>query len=488
MNSRLHTIFPGLPKTEGYVLSFIVPSGHFYKESMIHLLHARRQISRYLEELLGFFRDCNGGLLEKQQVSFETLKTQLPVRLESYLFLAEKLFYAIQPIEARISISSDIFNALLDAILTTNSYQFQTSINHIHITVIKSKDPKIFSPSPPKAEKFSFHALVSYLGWWYFVILSSVVSLQMSCQKKENLNVLNLNFQEGDLPSIHPHHLEDHSRGCVLALLLYEGLTSTNEEGKVELRGAREVHISDDQTLYTFTLHSRVWSDGTPLTAYHYEKAWKQAIAPDSDCLRADLFYIIKNGMEAKKAELPLDHFGVHAIDDHTLQVELSFPVPYFLRLLAEPIFLPVLKDEKDPKYFNGPFLIKEWVRDERLCLERNPYFWDHKQISLANINISFVTDPNTVLHIYEKNAIDFIGEPLCRLSNEAMINLQKKGVLKTQYPTRFFWVFFNTEKAPFHNSKIRQALSTAISRQLITNHILAGDTPLYTLFRVLAV
>ncbi|MFZ0565843.1 MAG: peptide ABC transporter substrate-binding protein [Chlamydiales bacterium] len=295
--------------------------------------------------------------------------------------------------------------------------------------------------------------------------------------------MLNLNFQEGDLPSIHPHHLEDHLRGGVLALLLYEGLTCIDKKGKVELAGARELHISEDQTLYTFTLHPREWSDGTPLTAYHYEKAWKQAIAPNSDCPRAGLFYIIKNGIEAKKAEVSLDQFGVHAIDNHTLQVELNFPAPYFLRLLTEPIFLPVLRDEKDPKYFNGPFLIKEWIRGERLTLEPNSHFWDAKQISLSKINISFVSDPNTVLSMYEKKAIDFIGEPLCRLSNEAVIHLQEKGVLKTQYPARFFWVFFNTEKTPFHNSKIRQAFSTAVSRQLITNHILAGDIPLYTLF-----
>jgi oligopeptide transport system substrate-binding protein len=322
--------------------------------------------------------------------------------------------------------------------------------------------------------KVKFHGAIILL----FLLLTS-------CQKNQvnSGSMLRLNFQEGDLPSLHPHLIEGHLRGHVLASMIYEGLTELNEEGKAELRGAQRITISQDQKHYTIELRKLRWSDGSPLTAHHYEKAWKQALEPTADCPEANLFYVIKNAKEAKQSEISLDHVGIKAVNDSTLQVELAYPAPFFLQLLAQPIFSPVTREMTEPTRFNGPFIVEKWSHNQFLSLKPNPFFWDSQGISLSKIEIYFVTDASTAQAMYERKEIDFLGEPITRLSNEAVLYYQKRGELQQKFPDRFFWIFFNTAISPFHNVSFRQAFSYALDRQKITEHILLGDLPLNTPF-----
>lgn len=161
-----------------------------------------------------------------------------------------------------------------------------------------------------------------------FLILNCLLT---NCQKKQSSrDSLTLNFQEGDLPSLHPHALMIYLRGISVGKILYEGLTRINAQGKPELAGAESVEISPDLLRYTFKIRSNQWSDGTPVTAYQFESAWKEALSPSSNSSRSDLLYMIKNSEQAKKGEVPIDSIGVNALDANTLLVELSYPSPFF--------------------------------------------------------------------------------------------------------------------------------------------------------------
>ncbi|MBM3183999.1 MAG: peptide ABC transporter substrate-binding protein, partial [Chlamydiae bacterium] len=61
---------------------------------------------------------------------------------------------------------------------------------------------------------------------------------------------ITINFQEGDLPSLHPHELLIHLRGIASTKLLFEGLTRIDENGKVRLSGAEAVDVSQDRLHY----------------------------------------------------------------------------------------------------------------------------------------------------------------------------------------------------------------------------------------------
>lgn len=312
--------------------------------------------------------------------------------------------------------------------------------------------------------------------------LMLLVFLTTSCQKKEEkrLDTLNLNFQEGDLPSLHPHSLMIYLRGISLGKSLYEGLTRIDAQGKPQLAGAEDIDITGDGLQYIFHIRENKWSDGTPVTAMDYENAWKRALSPESNCPRADLLYMIKNAEQAKKGLVSLDAVGVKAIHDDILMVDLAYPSPYFLELVAQPLCAPLADaTEKNPTKFNGPFLVDEWKHGDYLKLKKNPHYWDQEQIALQQVNIYMVQDTMTAFSLYEKGQVDWIGLPFVPLSPEMINNLQKKNVLEFHPVKRAFWVFLNTQHPALSSPSIRQALSLAIDRKAITDHIFSAGQPL---------
>lgn len=294
------------------------------------------------------------------------------------------------------------------------------------------------------------------------------------------MNSLNLNFQEGLLPSLHPHTMMQYIRAISIGKSLYESLTRLDAQGKPQLAGAEFVEVSPDGLHYTFILRENKWSDETPVTAYQYERAWKEALSPTSNCARADLMYLIKNAEQIKKGELPLDAIGVKAIDDKTLTIELIYPSPYLLELLALPIFAPLFDiKHKEPITFNGPFMVDSWQHGDYLRLKRNPYYWDRENISLEQIDIYMIQDSMTAYSMFEKGKIDWVGAPLVPLSAEIVGHLEKKKALKSHSVIRPYWLFLNTQHPSLSSPSIRHALSLAINRDEITNHLLIGSYPL---------
>ncbi len=227
---------------------------------------------------------------------------------------------------------------------------------------------------------------------------------------------------------------------------------------------------------YTFTLRDAVWSDGTPVTAFQYESAWKQAMSKDSPCTRSEMFYMIKNAKEIKKGLIPVSEVGVKAIDQQTLVVDLAFPCPYFLRALAEPLFAPIENPTKTPQNSNGPFAIHRWDQGHRLLLQKNPTFWNRKNVRLDEVDMSFAADPDTAYRLFEEGKLDWIGLLFCSIPMDAIPELKRSGKLRVDETFRVCWVHLNTG-SPFLSSRsIRQALSLALNRDEIHQHILDGQ------------
>ena len=291
------------------------------------------------------------------------------------------------------------------------------------------------------------------------------------------MNSISLNFQFGDLPSLHPHLTAQHLRSCCLSKLLFECLTRINSEGEAELAGAESVQISSDSTTYTFTLREHKWSDGSPVTAFQYEDTWKAAVER-SPLLKGDLLFKIKNASRIKKGILSIHALGVSASDDKTLVVQLEFPCPDFLKLLAQQIFAPLQHPKEEPKQFNGSFIVDQWNKQEKLSLKKNPYFWNKKNVFFDNINISFITDPFTIQSLYDKGEIDWAGSPFGFLTQETITSLKKQNKLYQKDLPSVLWIYFNTRVTPFGSVHIRQALSLAIDRNQMN---LLNSKPLTT-------
>ncbi|MEM7175540.1 MAG: peptide ABC transporter substrate-binding protein [Chlamydiota bacterium] len=319
----------------------------------------------------------------------------------------------------------------------------------------------------------------------FFLALVANLLVTTSCEKKSTKEkpgaekTLTLNFAIGG--SLHPYDLSVVATRVALSKWIFEGLTRLNQAGEYEPAGAEKIEISPCGRVYTFTIRDHNYSNGDPVTAFDYERFWKQSLEPSSNCLKAFLFYPIKNAENAKKGLVPTDEVGVKAIDEKTLVVELNHPFSPFLGFLSLPIFVPFKKDAQENPLFNGPFIPKEWKKENYLFLEKNRHFWDSSKVNLDAIKILMLQDAISALSLYDQGAIDWIGLPFCYLPSEiSQAKIAKKEFTKQAEIACPFWIYLNTQSFPLSSPAIRKALSCAIDREEVAKYIFAGVTPLF--------
>jgi oligopeptide transport system substrate-binding protein len=320
-----------------------------------------------------------------------------------------------------------------------------------------------------------------------FLALTFSLFTVNGCKKNENeaniqSRTLTLNLQEGDPPSLNPYVGVDLRSRC-LYLSLYEPLMRRRSDGQLELAAAESVEVSPDQMTYTFQIRPHLWSNGEPVTSYHFREAWLFSLKPDSPCVRSDLFYPIKNAEEAKKGILSLDAVKIACPDEKRLIVELEHPTPYFLDLTASSFFLPLYNPSiEEPQYTNGPFTVSDRQLDDYLLLAKNPFYWDSLSVQIDKIKFLMVSDPITALALFEKGELDIVGDPFSTLPFDVIPSLTQSKRLETKIVSRMFYLLINTDTPHLNNPSLRKALSLSIDRNLFVQHLFFGQFPSFSL------
>ena len=264
--------------------------------------------------------------------------------------------------------------------------------------------------------------------------------------------------------------------------MLFSGLAYLDQNLVPKLDLASSYRVSDDYKTYVFSLRDCKWSDGSPITAYDFEETWKTALTPAFSSANTNLFYFIKNAKKAYMGTVSIDQVGIQALDDKTLVIELEKPNPHFLNILINSVFSPVHKSLRygavDYKHLvsSGPFILKKYLLQNQIILEKNPNYWDADKIKLQELHYFIVKDHSTALLMFEKEEIDWLGEPLMKIVNDAIPDLRAKGLLHSTEIAGTHWLFFNTQKFPYNNANIRKALSYAIDRQRVLHDVMHYD------------
>jgi|GEM_PF-883305 len=486
---HLHYAFDSPFPIEGFVFSFFLPSDLFYDSGAINLLHARRSIVKDLEAVIGSFRDCNGGLFEKQQSQFQHVKSRFLTQIPDAHLFDEKIFYALKPIEAQMNLSSQtielLFSTFQKAFNEMGSFCFLEHKNKV--IIIKSPALNDLMPFMKKIKGFSSvasaHARIAHFHY-FCVVDETSVAIEMlkefhqkSAHSTPKKTTLKLNFLEGDPLSLSPLFLFRDMRCRALSKLLFEGMTRMDKRGKATLAGAGEIKISSDGLNYEVKLKRHGWSNGERVTAFHYEQSWKQILACSERNPYIVLFFPIKNAKKMIEGKVGIEEVGFRAVDEGTFQFELETVDPTFVNRLSHPLFFPMYDPKQDPKWFNGPYQIINYA-SSGLLLERNPFFWDKRNSGFESIEISLNNNFEEAYSLFEKKELDWIGEPFSALRKAFLKRTKKVRKRKT---TRFFWLHFNTTTPSLRSSAIRRALSLALDRKYICKHILNCDEPLYT-------
>ncbi|ENM5724176.1 oligopeptide ABC transporter substrate-binding protein OppA [Vibrio mimicus] len=295
-----------------------------------------------------------------------------------------------------------------------------------------------------------------------------------------------------EVASLDPHKTEGVPESNVIRDLL-EGLVNQDANGNVVPGAAESWETTDNKT---FTFHIRKdakWSNGDPVTAHDFVYSFQRAVDPATASPYS--WYMeytkMKNAKEIIAGEKDKSTLGIKAVDDKTLVVELESAVPYFVMMMGHTTVKPIHKATvekfgeqwtKPENYVgNGAYSLDKWVVNERLELKRNPQYWDDKNTVLNKVTYLPIENQVAEMNRFLSGEIQITNElPLehfKRLKKEHPEAVQVQGQLCTYY------YGFNTAKAPFDDVRVRQALSYAIDRDVISDAILGqGQKPAYFL------
>lgn len=313
-----------------------------------------------------------------------------------------------------------------------------------------------------------------------------LICVLCGCQKsaiKQNAQEVSINVMD-EPQTLDPRKARD-LNSTTIAKMLFEGLTRVSAQDHAELALAQSVAISSDLKTYTFQLRESQWANGDPLTASDFAYSWKTALSADFPSDNAFLLYVIKNAKGAKEGKISPDEIGVRALDSLTLEVELENPTPYFLELLASPIFFPVHQKSDaaaldwalNAERFvgNGPFRWREWKHQDHLTLEKNPLYWDAPTVKLERLELCMVKE-ETEFNMFEKKELDWAGSPLSVLPTDALQTLRLSPLLKIKETLGTSFIRINTARTPLDRIALRRALGLAVNRKLIVDHVTQGN------------
>jgi oligopeptide transport system substrate-binding protein len=180
---------------------------------------------------------------------------------------------------------------------------------------------------------------------------------------------------------------------------------------------------------------------------------------------------------------------GAVAVDNHTLQLSLENPMPYFLELLNHyswfPAHPPTIEKfdafekqgtpwTKPGNYVgNGPFILSEHKVNSVIEVKKNPHYWDADKVSLEAIRFYPIESADTeerafrsgFLHLTQtvsSDRIDFLKQ-----KHPELIHFEP-------YLGTYFYRF-NLDEPPFDDVRVRLAFNLATDRQAIVEKVTKG-------------
>jgi oligopeptide transport system substrate-binding protein len=286
-----------------------------------------------------------------------------------------------------------------------------------------------------------------------------------------------------------------------ILISLCEGLTIPNPNPN-DMNGymagtAESWSISDDGKEYVFNINKNAkWSNGEPVTADDFVWSWKRILTASLGSQYPDMLYYLEGAYEYHNGLIDdFDQVGIKSIDEHTLQVNLKNPTPFFLGLLSHYSTWPVHKetvlkfgdiDDRNGEWTrpgnfvcNGPFQLKTWELNNKIVVEKNPHYYDASIVQLNEIHyypVSNVMTEDRMFRAGQLHLTSTLPSQKCPIYIEENPNLRIDPYMGT------YFYRINTENEVLKDVKVRKALAYSINRQLLVDKVTkCGQIPAYS-------
>lgn len=246
------------------------------------------------------------------------------------------------------------------------------------------------------------------------------------------------------------------------------------QEGSTELKPALATNwvASEDGLVWTFTLRQGVkFHDGTDFNADAVVFNFNRWMDPAHPYHQGDFAYYgyMFGGYKGDEGHVIKE---VVAKDPYTVEFHLNYPQGPFLNNIAMSPFAiasPTAIEKYGDKFGEnpvgtGPFVFKEWVRNDKVVLEKNPNYYQEGFPFLDQLIFKSIPDNSARFIALQSGEIDMMDgvnpEDVTLAEANPDLNVWLRPSMNVGY------LAFNTEKEPFNNPKVRQALSMAVNKQ----------------------
>ena len=271
---------------------------------------------------------------------------------------------------------------------------------------------------------------------------------------------------------------------------LFEALTANDEKGRT-VPGVAESWKQTDATTWVFKLRPTAkWSNGDPVTANDFVFGIRRFVDPKTASTYASTFGVfLVNGKDVALGKKPPAEIGVKAIDKLTLEVKTAFPVSFLPGLMSNNNLGPVHQAslEKNGKDWtkpgnlvsNGAFVLKAWQVNSKVVLEKNPMYWDAKNVQLTQVTYLPVEDGNADVKLYESGQNEWVYQLPPGTYEQYKKQFPKDIRNAPMIGLRYY--SYQTQNAAFKDVRIRKALSMVLDRDILAQRITAdGQAPAY--------
>jgi ABC-type transport system substrate-binding protein len=243
------------------------------------------------------------------------------------------------------------------------------------------------------------------------------------------------------------------------ALAVYDSLLKLDANGDPQPYLATSMDTADKGLTWKMGLRPGVqFSDGTPLDANAVILNVQRHI--DKTASPAHLY------AEAIAS--------MRAVDPQTVEFSLkqpsgAFPTAFALTSTAGNLGA-IVSPAALQKYGNdigrnpvgaGPFTLTSWVRDSKMNLTRNPHYWQEGKPYLDGLEFRPLPDTETRYASIENGDVDLIFGGY----QTELLRATQNPNLRVYYGTGHGaeWIYFNHEKAPFDDHRMREAVVRGI-------------------------
>ncbi|HEV2369427.1 MAG TPA: peptide ABC transporter substrate-binding protein [Acidimicrobiales bacterium] len=213
------------------------------------------------------------------------------------------------------------------------------------------------------------------------------------------------------------------------------------------------------------------WSDGQPITSADFQYTWDQIVHGQN-------IYSTVGYSQISQIQTPNPTTAVAVFSKPFADWKDLFGADQF-GVMPSHILQGQDRDaamKNGYSWSGGPWIIQSWVKGQSMTLVPNPNYWAQKPY-ISKVVYQFVTDTSAEAQDYKTGQFMMIDPQPQPTLADTVKNLP--GSTFKVYPSlNYEGLWFNVQKPPLNDVKVRQALAYATDRQTIVSQLFGSIDP----------